>query len=134
MSHARTLWEEGHEPGRAVVALGLAVTLTVVVIDLAVMGRVSLVFDVAFVLLCVGMALLVRPADFFTVGVLPPVVMLAVFTVLAVARPDMLGREGDSTLQAIIYGLSHHAIALGIGYGLCLACLAIREQVARARR
>lgn len=133
MSHARTLWEEGHEPGRAVVALGLAVALTVVVIDLAVMGRVSLVFDVAFVLLCIAMALLVRPADFFTVGVLPPLVMLAVFALVAMARPDTIGREQDSTLQAIIYGLSHHAIALGIGYGLCLGCLAIREQVLRGR-
>ena len=30
---ARTLWEEGHESGRAMVALGAAVLLTAVVLD-----------------------------------------------------------------------------------------------------
>ena len=31
MSHTRAVWDEGREPGRAVVALGVAVALTVIV-------------------------------------------------------------------------------------------------------
>ena len=61
VSQTRTLWEEGHEPGRQVVALGLAVALTVVVVDLLLVGRLSLFFDLCFVVLCLGLALR-RPA------------------------------------------------------------------------
>ena len=49
MSRARTLWEEGHEPGRQVVALGLALALSVVALDVGIGGRVGLFFDLAFV-------------------------------------------------------------------------------------
>jgi hypothetical protein len=133
VSTARTLWEEGHEPGRRIVALGLALALTVVAIDLAVAGRVSLLFDASFVALCVALALLVRPEDFFTVGVLPPLVMLTVFSILALSRPATIAHAEDGFVQAVVSGLSTHAVALGLGYGLCLACLAIRERVAQRR-
>ena len=56
MSEARTLWEEGHEPGRQVVALGLALVLTVVTAEVLVGGRVGVLFDVAFVLVCLLLA------------------------------------------------------------------------------
>ena len=82
VTQARTLWEEGREPGRQVVALGVAVALTVVIVDLALVGRVSLFFDLCFVVLCIGLALAVRPTDFFVVGVLPPLIMVGVFTLL----------------------------------------------------
>ena len=90
MTHARTLWEEGQEPGRQVVALGAALALTVVVIDLMLMGRVSLLFDLCFVALCIGLALAVRPRDFFIVGVLPPLIMLGVFALLGLTRPAVI--------------------------------------------
>lgn len=130
MSHARTLWEEGHEPGRSVVALAVALALTLAAVELVLADRVGLVFDIGFVLLCVAVALLVRPEDFFAVGVLPPLVMLVVFVIFAAARPGALARPDDSLLQAVITGLSHHAIALGLGYALCLACLAVRRSYA----
>jgi len=128
VSSARTVWEEGHEPGRRVVALGLALALSVVVLDLAVAGRVSLLFDLSFVAVCVALALLVRPEDFFTVGVLPPLIMLAVFAILAVARPATIAHPRDGVVQAVVSGLSTHAVALGVGYALCLACLAVRHR------
>ena len=128
MSSARTVWEEGHEPGRRVVALGLALALSVVALDLAIAGRVSLLFDLCFVAVCIALALAVRPADFFTVGVLPPLIMLAVFVILAIARPATIARPEDGVVQAVVSGLSTHAVALGVGYALCLACLAVRQR------
>jgi hypothetical protein len=129
VSQSRTLWEEGHEPGRQVVALGLAVALTVTVLDLVLFGRVSLFFDVCFVLLCVGLALAVRPSDFFTVGVLPPMLMVVVYTLLGVTRPDVIADPGDGVIQAVVAGLAHHSGALVVGYVLCLVTLAVRHRV-----
>jgi hypothetical protein len=131
VSGARTLWEEGHEPGRQVVALGLALALTMVVLDVAISGRVGPVFDVAFVLVCLAVALLVRPQDFFTVGVLPPLVMLVVFVLVALAHPHALTSRDTGLVSTVVSGLAHHAVALGVGYAGCLLCLAVREQFVR---
>lgn len=131
MSQSRTLWEEGREPGREVVALGLAVALTAIVVDVGTVGRVSLFFDLCFVCLCLGLALAVRPTDFFTVGVLPPMIMVVVFTLLGFSRPETIGHPDDGVVQAVVSGLSRHSAALVIGYLLCLTCLAIRQRVAR---
>ena len=129
----RTLWEEGREPGRQVVALGLALALTAVVVDQSLVGRISWLFDVCFVLLCLAMALAVRPTDFFTVGVLPPLLMVVVFAMLGATRPETIARRGDGVVQAVVSGLSHHAGALVTGYALCLAVLAVRHRVLTAR-
>ena len=131
MSEARTLWEEGHEPGRRVVALGLALALSVVVLDIGVGGRVGLFFDLAFVAVCVVLALAVRPQDYFTVGVLPPLVMVTVFTLVAVSQRDALAPGHDGPVRAVVDGLSHHAVALAVGYALCLLCLAVRDHFTR---
>ena len=133
MTHARTVWEEGREPGRQVVALGAAVSLTTVIVDLAITDEISLLFDLVFVLLCLFLALDVHPADFFTAGVLPPLLMVGVFAMLATTRPTTLGEAGDGAVQAVVSGLSHHSEALVAGYGLCLAVLLIRHQVLSQR-
>jgi len=129
VTHARTIWEEGREPGRELVALGSATALTAVVLDLLMGGHIGLFFDLCFVLLCVGLALAVRPTDFFTVGVLPPLLMVGVFVLLGISRPTVLGHAGDGTVQAVITGLSEHSIALVVGYLLCLAMLYVRQRV-----
>jgi len=131
VTHARTLWEEGREPGREVVALGVAVALTAVTLDLAVTGRISLFFDLCFVALCVGLALTVRLSDFFTVGVLPPLLMVATFVLLGLARPTSIAHPEDGTVQAVISGLSEHSESLVIGYLLCLTVLFVRQRVTR---
>lgn len=133
VTHARTLWEEGREPGRQVVALGLALALTVVVVDVWLVGRVSLFFDLCFVALCIVLALAVRPTDFFTVGVLPPLIMVGVFTLLGMSRPQVIAHPEDGVVQAVVSGLSGHSGALVVGYVLCLATLAIRQRVAVER-
>jgi len=129
VSQRRTLWEEGREPGRQVVALGLALALTAVVLDQAMFGQVGVFFDVCYVLICVATALAVRPADFFTIGVLPPLLMVGVFTLLGATRPDVIADPSDGVIQAVVAGLGHHAAALVLGYGLCLAILAVRHRV-----
>jgi hypothetical protein len=131
VTHARTLWEEGREPGRQVVALGVALALTVAAIDLALVGRLSLFFDLCFVALCLVVALAVRPTDFFTVGVLPPLIMVTVFALLGATRPEAVAHPEDGVVQAVVSGLSHHSGALVVGYVLCLACLAVRQRVAQ---
>jgi hypothetical protein len=129
VSHARTVWEEGREPGRQVVALGAAVALTAVAIDVFATGGVGLFFDLVFVPLCLWLALDVRLDDFFTVGVLPPLLMVGAFVLLGVGRPEALGERGDGVVQAVISGLSHHSEALLLGYVLCLAALMLRHRV-----
>jgi hypothetical protein len=129
VSQSRTLWEEGREPGRQVVALGLALALTAVAVDLLLLGRITLLFDICFVLLCVALALAVRPEDFFTVGVLPPMLMVVVFALLGATRPAVIADPGDGVVQAVVAGLAHHSGALVAGYLLCLAALAVRHHV-----
>lgn len=130
----RTLWEEGHEPGRQVVALGAALALSGVVVDVALGGDLGLLFDAAFVGLCIAVALLVRPRDFFTVGVLPPLLMLGVLVLLELTRPAVLGEAPDGAVQSVVTGLAHHAGALVVGYVLCLAVLAVRHRfISRTR-
>ncbi|MEO6511934.1 MAG: DUF6542 domain-containing protein [Nocardioides sp.] len=131
MSHTRAVWDEGSEPGRSVVALGTAVALSAVVVNVAMVGRVSLFFDLWFVLICFGLALLVRPRDFFTVGVLPPLIMLGAFALLALGHPEAIARSQDGLVQAVVSGLAHHSVALIVGYALCLATLLARQRAAR---
>lgn len=123
----RTLWEEGREPGRQMVALGAALALSAVLIDVALGGDLGLFFDLCFVALCVTVALRVHPRDFFTVGVLPPLLMLGVLVLLDVARPEVLGHPQDGVVQSVVTGLASHSGALGTGYVLCLMVLAIRH-------
>ncbi len=131
MTHARTLWEEGREPGPQVVALGVAAALTVVVVDLLLGAHIGLFFDLCFVALCVALALSVRPSDFFTVGVLPPLLMVGTFVLVGISRPSVIGDPDDGAVQSVITGLSEHSLALVVGYVLCLATLFVRQRVAR---
>jgi hypothetical protein len=110
------------------VALGLALSLTVAVVDVAVGGRVGLLYDLAFVGTCVAVALMVRPADFFTVGVLPPLIMLVVFVLVGLWHRLALAPGDRGLAQAVVAGLAHHAVALAVGYAGCLLCLVIRDR------
>jgi len=127
-SAARTLWE-GEEPGHEVAALAVALLLTATTIDLALGDDLGLLFDLTFVTVCARAAFMVRPESFFTVGVLPPLAMLVPVVLLAFAEPAAIAHARDGAVQATISGLSAHAIALVIGYLLCLGILAVRNQV-----
>ena len=130
MTRARTIWEEGREPGRRVVVLCVALALTAAALDLLITGRLGVLFDVIFALTCLAVALLVHPRDFFVVGVLPPLVMVGVFLLLSLTRVEAIARSDDGVVQAVVTGLGRHSIALFVGYGLTLGCLAMRRRVA----
>ena len=126
MNQAEVFWEVGREPGRQVVALGVAVTLTAVSIDILLAGHLTFFFDLSFMVLCLGLAALVRRRDFYLVALLPPFLMAAVFCFVALVARDAIADGRDSVLQAIVSGVATHGIALGVGYALCLGWLAWR--------
>ena len=111
-----------------VVVLVLAL---VVVLDVLVDGRLGLPFDVALVVLSVVAALWVRPSDFFTVGVLPPLLLATTVVTLVVVDKRAVAQADDVALQAVVSGLAHHALALLIGYTLTLLVLALRQVAIR---
>ncbi|GAA4090324.1 DUF6542 domain-containing protein [Nocardioides kongjuensis] len=123
----RTLWEEGRRPGREVASLVVALLLSATVVDLALSAGLGLFFDLAFVSLCVGAALAVRPPDFFLIGVLPPLAMALVVLLLGISDRGSIARADDGLVQAVLAGLSRHGIALALGYAACLGLLALRR-------
>jgi hypothetical protein len=133
VSRAGAFWDVGSERGREVVALGIAATLTAVCLDVLLVGRLTMFFDLAFVVVCLGLAALVRRQDFWTVGLLPPLLMVAVFTLLALVARDAVADPRDGVVQAVVSGVAHHGVALFVGYALCLGCLAWRMRSDLAR-
>lgn len=127
MSATPQVWDAGTEPGPQLVLFGVAATLSFVVVDLLLVGRLSLFFDLCFIVLCLVLALRIRAADMFTAGVLPPLIMLGVFVLLAITFPTSLTGSPGSIAQTVISGLAGHSVALAVGYLLCLGCLAIRR-------
>lgn len=123
-----TLWEAGNRRAPAVLRLAAALLVTAAVVDLLLTDRLGLFFDLVFVTLSVGLALAVRPSDFFPVGVFPPLAMLGVVVLLAISRPEAVARATDGVVQATVSGLSSHAIGLALGYAACLGLLAVRRQ------
>ncbi len=121
---------QGHHPGRLVAR---AATIVLVLVALASLpfGRIGLVFDIAFVVVCVTAALWVRPSDFFTVGVLPPLLLAFVVVALAYLDRGAVARADDPLVQAVVSGLAHHSVALVTGYGLTLLILALRQVAVR---
>lgn len=134
---APTIWDEGTEPARRVVLLGVALTLTAAALDLVVGHDLGWLFDVCFVLIAPALALRVHPRDFFPISITPPLLLLGLFVVIALVEPAVIARADDGLVQATLSGLAHHSWALFLGYAGCLAFLQIRRkriEAARARR
>ncbi|GAB2746378.1 DUF6542 domain-containing protein [Nocardioides pakistanensis] len=123
----RTLWEEGRLPGGQVAAVALVAVLSTAALNLALTGRLSLFFDLTFVVVCLVTAFAVRPRDFFVAGVLPPLLMLATVVSLAVLARGAVAEAVDSLTQAVVSGLAHHAGGLVAGYASALIVLALRQ-------
>ena len=120
--------------GSRVTRLTVLVGLLVLAADLAINRRLTLIFDIAFVLVCLGAALAVRPRDFFQVGVLPPLLLLGFITLVAMVRRSWIADSGDGLIQAVVSGLAHRASGLLTAYLLVLAVLAMRQRVRNKRR
>jgi phosphoglycerol transferase MdoB-like AlkP superfamily enzyme len=113
----RTIWD-GDKPGSEVVALSTALVLSVTALEVSLAGRVGLFFDLSFVLICLLMALLVRPRDFFTIGVLPPLLLLGTFVLVAFNGAKVIAQPHDSVVQAVVSGLAQHSLALFFWYAV----------------
>lgn len=118
--------EVGLESGRQVVALGVALTLTAIGVDILLNGELTQFFDLGFIALCLLLAAMVRHGDFFVVALLPPLLMIAAFVLMALVARDALAEAHDSVVQAVVSGVAHHAVALFAGYAACLGWLAWR--------
>jgi hypothetical protein len=130
---APTLWEEGRWSGRRVTRLSMLIATLLVALDVTATGRLERIFDSGFVVLCVGMALAIRPQDFFRVGVLPPMLLLGICLLLGLGHRAAIAGAHDGFIQSVISGLAHHSGPLLAGYALALAVLGIRARVARRR-
>lgn len=126
----RPIWD-GEARGSEVVALSVALTLTAATAEIAISGHLRLFFDVCFVAICLAAAMLVRPRDFFTVGVLPPLLMLGTMVLVALNGTQVIANRHDSVVQAVITGLAHHSVALFVGYAGCLITLVLRQRTTR---
>jgi hypothetical protein len=125
---AGVLWD-GRTRGREVAALAVALTLTVATVEVTLAGRLGLFFDLCFVVICLVAALKVRPRDFFTAGVLPPLLMFATMVLVALNGAQVIAAPHDSTVQAVITGLAHHSVALFSAYAVCLVTLLARQRL-----
>jgi hypothetical protein len=126
----RPVWD-GVSRGSEVVALSVALTLTAATVEISLGGHLRLFFDLCFVVVCLAAAMLVRPRDFFTVGVLPPLLMLGTMVLVALNGPAVVATRHDGIVQAVVTGLAHHSAALFIGYAVCLVTLVLRQRAAR---
>jgi hypothetical protein len=122
----RPVWD-GISRGSEVVALSIALTLTAATVEITLGGHLRLFFDICFVAVCLTAAMLVRPPDFFTVGVLPPLLMLGTMLLVALNGRAVVATRHDSIVQAVVTGLAHHSIALFVGYAVCLVTLVLRR-------
>ena len=127
----RTLWAKGRHPGRLVVRAATIALVLAALLDLPFGNDLGMFFDVVFVVVCVTCALWVRPRDFFTVGVLPPLELALVVVGVALLDRAAVARTDDPLLQAVVSGLAHHSLALVVGYGLTLLVLALRQVALR---
>jgi hypothetical protein len=119
-------------PARGVVVVSLLSAVGCAVIDLLLTSTLTMFFDLCFIVVCLVGAMAVRRRDFFTTGVLPPLLLAVVVAALAVKSPSTFVQSGGVT-TAFLTGLAEHATALVIGYAVALATLGGRISAARAR-
>lgn len=130
---ARTIWEEGHWSGARVTRVSVLLVLVLAALDIVATHGLSAVFNVGFVGICLWMALAIRPAEFFRVGILPPMLMLGCSIVLSLMVRGQIAEDGAGFLQGVMSALAACATGLFIGYALVLGVLAIRQRVLEKR-
>jgi hypothetical protein len=120
---------DGNTRGSEVVALCSALVLTTATVEVSLVGHLRLFFDLCFVLVCLAAAVMVRPRDFFSVGVLPPLLMFGTMVILALNGAEAIAAAHDGLVQAVVTGLAHHSVGLFSGYAVCLAVLVARQRL-----
>jgi hypothetical protein len=128
----------GHELGAgAVVVVSTVCLCGAATVQLALTDHLGVFFGICFVLAALTAALLVRADGFFTVGVLPPLLMLGIVCAVSAAVPsgiDAPGLADDAGfLQRVIAGVVSQAPALVIGHGVALGVIGLRVHSALSR-
>jgi hypothetical protein len=114
-------------PRGIAVAAGAA-SVTCAAVDAALTGRVGLVFDMCFVIICVTSAVVFRPEDLYVAAVLPPLAFAVTVVVVAVVSPTALVDHATGFGQGFLGGLVRGAGWLVAGYAgslLALGCRAV---------
>jgi hypothetical protein len=129
----------GAEPPRAQVVLGAGVVLALaVMLEVAVRDHIGLFTGLVLVAVSIGAALLMRPDDLFTAGVLPPLLTLVLLVGVAVLHPAAVSVRaldpGASAVQVVIAGFVDVAGALVVAHMLALLLVGLRVRAARQRR
>jgi hypothetical protein len=127
-----------HELGAGAVVVLSAVCLGgAATVQLALTDHLGVFFGICFVLAALTAALLVRTSGFFTVGVLPPLLMLGIIVAVGAVAPsgiDAPGLADDAGfLQRVIAGVVSQAPALVIGHGVALGVIGLRVHSAPSR-
>ncbi|GAB3996063.1 hypothetical protein GCM10028771_25510 [Nocardioides marmoraquaticus] len=130
---APTLWEEGRLSASRVVRLAVLAGVMTLVLDVLVNGRLTALFDVGFVLVSLASVLAVRPRDFTSIALLPPLALLGFVGVLALVDTAYVAEAVDGWAQAVVSGLTHRATGLAVAYALVLAVIVIRTRVRVSR-
>jgi hypothetical protein len=120
--------------GGRVTRLSVTCSVLVIALDLVATGRLSWLFDIGFVAICIGAAVMVRPQGFFRVGVQPPFLLLGISALLALLDRRAVALANDGFVQAVISGLAHHSGALFAAVVNSLVVLALRHRVAHVHR
>jgi len=106
-------------------------------VQLALTDHLGVFFGICFVLASLTAALLVRADGFFTVGVLPPLLLLGILAAVGAVAPSAIDAPGLSDdaglVQRVIAGVVSQAPALVIGHGVALGVLGLRIHSAPSR-
>jgi hypothetical protein len=112
--------------GRALILTTALAAGGCAVLDLALTGgRMTVFFDLCFVVICLVATMAVRRQDLFTAGVLPPLVFAAVIAVVALVAPQAF-ESAPGVSRVFLSGLASHAGGLVGGYAVALLAVAAR--------
>jgi hypothetical protein len=109
-----------------VVGGALLLTTAVVAFDVWLTGRLSLFFDLCFVLVCLSAALLARRRGLFAVAVLGPLLLGGVVALLGFTAPHALTASNLPFVSTWLTGLAHHGAALAAAQVVALAVVGLR--------
>jgi len=134
---AKAPWVGAEPPRRLVVAAAATALVLAATLEILARGQLGLLTGLALVLVSIGAALLMRPADLFTAGILPPLLTLGVLIGIAVVYPEGIGvRSLDptaGTAQVAIAGFVDLAGALVVAHVLALLLVGMRIRATRLR-
>jgi hypothetical protein len=108
------------------VAGAVVVTAAVAAFDFVLTRRLSLFFDLCFILVSLSAAVLVRRRGLFAVGVLPPLLLGAVVATFALLVPSALTASHLAFVSTWLTGLAHHGGALAAAHVVVLALVGLR--------